>query len=111
MICKKLSGATSRSLHPVRGIVSTVVHQLGVKIHSKVEGEKHLLAAAFESDKPLVNFAPYGEINLIFYHTLKTQRENNYELCKCKGIRQSSWAVETNFFQISFLAISIWYEI
>ena len=60
VICTKLSLATSRSLHPVRGVVSTVVHKLGVKIHSKIEGEKHLLAAAWESDKPLVNFAPYG---------------------------------------------------
>ena len=41
--------------------MSTVVHQLGVKIHSKIEGEKHLLAAAWECDKPLVNFAPYGK--------------------------------------------------
>ena len=45
--------------------MSTVVHQLGVKIHSKIEGEKHLLAAAWESDKPLVNFAPYGMWNIL----------------------------------------------
>lgn len=62
VICCKLSRATSRALHPVRGVVSTVIHQLGVKIHSKIEGEKHLLAAAWESDKPLVNFAPYGKV-------------------------------------------------
>ena len=42
-------------------MVSTVVHQLGVKVHSKIEGEKHLLAAAWECDKALVNFAPYGK--------------------------------------------------
>jgi hypothetical protein len=65
MICSKLSRATSRALHPVRGVVSTVVHQLGVRIHSKIEGEKHLLAAALESDKPLVNFAPFSKCEFV----------------------------------------------
>ena len=52
--------------------MSTVVHQLGIKIHSKIEGEKHLLAAALESDKPLVNFAPYGEYDFRVCRTLNS---------------------------------------
>lgn len=67
VICSKLSHATSRALHAVRGVVSKVVHQLGVKVHSKIEGEKHLLAAAWECDKSLVNFAPYGKDDFILY--------------------------------------------
>lgn len=61
IICSKLSLATSRALHPVRGVVSTVVHQLGVKTPRKTEAERPLLAAAWQSDKNYVNFAPFGK--------------------------------------------------
>ena len=59
IICRKLSLATSRALHPISGTVSAVIHQLGVKIQKKTNTEKPLLTAAWESDKHLVNFAPF----------------------------------------------------
>lgn len=60
IISSKLSHSTARALHPVRGLVSSVIHELGVKVRSKNEGDKHLHAAAWKSDKNIVNFAPYG---------------------------------------------------